>query len=323
MKYRQLGSSGLVVSEVGLGCNNFGVRCDLARTREVVDAAFDTGVNFFDTADIYGGKGGSESFLGDILGVRRDEIVLATKFGMDMGTGERARGSRRYVRRAVEASLRRLKTDRIDLYQFHQPDPLTPIEETISTLGDLVREGKVLYIGCSNFSGWQLAEAHAVAKSLGVPAFVSIQNRYSVMAREIEIEVLDAAERFGAGVLPYYPLESGLLTGKFRRGAKAPEGTRLASRPTELDNANYDLLEALTRFAAEHQVELIDLAIRYLLSRPVVTSVIAGATSGAQLRRNVKTLDAPLTPEAFDELVSVLAPWSNLRDAARAGTGSL
>jgi aryl-alcohol dehydrogenase-like predicted oxidoreductase len=323
MEYRQLGNSGLMVSAVGLGCNNFGVRCDLGRTREVVDAAFDSGVNFFDTADIYGGKGGSETFLGDLLGTRRDDIVLATKFGMDMGTGESALGSRRYIRRAVEASLRRLKTDRIDLYQFHQPDPLTPIEETISTLGDLVREGKVLYIGCSNFTGWQLAEAHAVATSLGVPAFVSVQNRYSVMAREIEVEVLDAAERFGAGVLPYYPLESGLLTGKFQRGLQAPVGTRLASRPEELENANYDLVEALTVFATDHHMELLDVAVRYLLSHPVVSSVIAGATSGEQLRRNVKTLDAPFTPEVFDEIERVLAPWSNLRDASRASAGSL
>ena len=230
MRYRALGNSGLVVSVAGLGCNNFGRRLDVAATRAVVDAAIEAGITLLDTADIYGGRGRSEEILGEVLDGRRDQVVLATKFGPPArGHGLRsaagAKGGRGYIRRAVEQSLRRLRTDYIDLYQIHTPDPPTPIEETLAALGELVTEGKVRYIGNSNFTGWQIAEAAAAARALGVPPFISAQNHWSLLERAAEAEVVPAAVHFGLGVLPYFPLANGLLTGKVRRGqgpARAP-----------------------------------------------------------------------------------------------------
>lgn len=317
MEFRQLGNSGLTVSLLGLGCNNFGGRCDLERSREVINTALEAGINFFDTADVYGNRGGSEAFMGKILKGRRDEIVLATKFGLEMGTGERSLGSRRYIKAAVEASLRRLDTDRIDLYQLHTPDLLTPLEETLTALDDLVREGKVLYIGSSNFAGWQVADADHLARELGTQRFISIQNHYNVLDRALEDEVIPAAKHFGIGILPYYPLEAGLLTGKFTRGANPPKGTRLASRPQILECANFDLIEELCEFAKEQNMELIDLAFAYLYSEETVSSVIAGATSKEQVLRNVRSLDHQLGVEELAELDEILGQWDHLKHASR------
>ncbi len=307
MEFRQLGRSGLTVSVVGLGCNNFGIRCDYAQSEAVINAALDQGITFFDTADIYGGKGGSETFMGKILNGRRDQIVLASKFGMDMGTGDVALGSRKYIRKAIEASLSRLQTDYLDLYQMHQPDPLTPIEETLSALQELVQEGKVRYIGCSNFSGWQIAEADLKAKEMHVERFISAQNHYSLIEREVEKEVIPACEHFGLGMLPFYPLASGLLTGKFKRGEEPPAGTRLANRRSELEDANWDLIEALNDFAASLGGTLLDLAISGLASKPAVASVIAGATRPEQVAANVKAIELKLSQQnqaKLDELLS-------------------
>ncbi|GGK97081.1 aldo/keto reductase [Mangrovihabitans endophyticus] len=293
MSYRRLGNSGLVVSVVGLGCNNFGRKLDAEQTASVVDAAFDAGITLFDTADIYGSPhGASEKTLGAALKGRRDDIVLATKFGMNMegvnGNDFGARGSRRYIVRAVEASLRRLDTDYIDLYQMHQPDPATPIDETLAALDDLVRSGKVRYLGNSNFAGWQIADADWTARAAGQTPFISAQNQYSLLQRDVESEVLPACEHFGLGFLPFFPLDSGLLSGKYRRGEKPAEGTRLSLERYQrwLDNADWDTIEALTAFGAERGHSLLDVAIAGLASRPAVTSVIAGATTPEQVRQN-------------------------------------
>ncbi|GIF42002.1 aldo/keto reductase [Actinoplanes xinjiangensis] len=293
MTYRRLGDSGLVVSVVGIGCNNFGRKLDLDGTREVVDAALDTGINLFDTADIYGTPhGSSEQLLGAALKGRRDEVVLATKFGMDMeglnGRDFGARGSRRYIVRAVEASLRRLETDHIDLYQMHTPDPATPIDETLTALDDLVRSGKVRYLGNSNFSGWQIADADWVARSGSLTRFISAQNQYSLLERSVETEVIPACERFGLGLLPFFPLESGLLTGKYRRGEQPPAGTRMANEryASWLARADWDTIEALTAFGAERDRSLLEVAVAGLAAQPGVTSVIAGATTAEQVQAN-------------------------------------
>ncbi|MEU4155583.1 aldo/keto reductase [Actinoplanes sp. NPDC026670] len=293
MTYRRLGDSGLVVSVVGIGCNNFGRKLDLDGTREVVDAALDAGINLFDTADIYGTPhGSSEQLLGAALKGRRDEVVLATKFGMDMeglnGRDFGARGARRYIVRAVEASLRRLETDHIDLYQMHAPDPATPIDETLSALDDLVRSGKVRYLGNSNFSGWQIADADWVARSGNQTRFISAQNQYSLLARDVETEVIPACERFGLGFLPFFPLESGLLTGKYRRGEQPPAGTRMANEryASWLARADWDTIEALTAFGAERDRSLLEVAVAGLAAQPGVTSVIAGATTAEQVQAN-------------------------------------
>lgn len=306
MRFRQLGNSGLTVSEVGLGCNNFGVRCDFEQSKEVIYSALDSGINFFDTADMYGDRGGSETFMGEILKGRREEIVLATKFGMEMGTGDVALGSKRYIKRAIEASLRRLQTDYIDLYQFHQPDPLTPIEETLCALDDLIREGKVLYIGSSNFSGWQIAQAHYISRQLNISRFISAQNLYSLLEREIETEVVPACGHFGVGILPFYPLAAGLLTGKFKRGGEIPRGTRLATRPHVVEGANFDLIEALEHFAQSRGMGLLELAFLFLLARPEVSSVIAGATSKEQVYANVASVDHELSREDIKAIYEIL-----------------
>ena len=293
MSYRRLGNSGLVVSVVGIGCNNFGRKLDAEGTEQVVDAAFDAGITLFDTADIYGTPhGASEEALGAALKGRRDDIVLATKFGMDMeganGADRGARGSRGYIVRAVEASLRRLDTDYIDLYQLHRPDEATPIDETLAALDDLVRSGKVRYLGNSNFAGWQIADADWTARAGGMTPFISAQNQYSLLHREVEAEVVPACEHFGLGLLPFFPLDSGLLSGKYRRGEKPAEGSRLSLERNRhwLENADWDLIEALTAFGAERGHSLLDVAIAGLAARPAVTSVIAGATTPEQVRAN-------------------------------------
>jgi aryl-alcohol dehydrogenase-like predicted oxidoreductase len=283
---RPLGDCGLQVSVVGLGCNNFGRRLDLDGTRAVVDAALAEGVTFLDTADIYGGQGASEKLLGQVLEGRRDEVVLATKFGMDMGDGKGPRGSRGYILQAIEASLRRLRTEVIDVYWYHQPDGVTPIDETLETLDGLVQAGKVRAIGASNFSAEQIEEADTVARERGLTRFAAIQNEYSLLVREAEEEVLPACERLGLGFVPYFPLASGLLTGKYRRGAAAPSGTRLSARDQVASDEQFDLVEALERYGEERGVSLLEVAIGALLARPAVSSVIAGATKPEQVRAN-------------------------------------
>lgn len=297
MTYRPLGDSGLMVSAVGIGCNAFSRRVDLDGVRDVLAAARDTGVTLLDTADVYGAEpGGSEELLGQALQGQRDSFVVATKFGLDMrganGDDHGVRGSRRYVRRAVEASLRRLRTDHIDLYQLHRPDDVTPLEETLSVLSDLVHEGKVGYIGCSNFAGWQLADADWTSRTAGLERFVSVQNRYSLLDRSIEAEVAPAAERFGLGILPYFPLEYGLLTGKYRRGQAAPQGSRAAvdTRADWLAAADWDRIEAVEAYARERDLSVLDVAVAGLAAQPCVSSVISGATSGEQVRANAAAL---------------------------------
>ena len=295
MTYRPLGDSGLMVSAVGIGCNAFGRRVGLDGVREILDAAQDVGVTLLDTADVYGGGGASEEMIGEAIRGRRDDFVLATKFGMDMaganGADHGVRGSRHYVRRAVEASLRRLRVDHLDLYQLHEPDEVTPIEETLSALTDLVREGKVRYVGCSNFEGWRIADADWTARTAGLERFVSVQNRYSLLHRDLEAEVAPAAEQFGLGVLPYFPLEFGLLTGKYRRGQEPPAGSRAATAPSSwLEHADWDRIEALTGYAEARGLSLLDVAIAGLAAQPAVASVIAGATRGDQVRANAAAL---------------------------------
>jgi len=309
MKLRRLGASGLKVSEVGLGCNNFGMRIDEKATEAVVGAAIDAGVTLFDTADIYGGTK-SEEFLGKALGKRRGDIVLATKFGMRIGDDERKKGgSRRYIMRAVEDSLTRLKTDWIDLYQMHQPDPDTPIDETLRALDDLVTQGKVRYIGNSNFAGWQIADADWTAA--GSSRFVSAQNQYSLLERRVEHEVLPACENFGLGFLPFFPLGSGLLSGKYRRGEAPPEGTRLAAWGSRgaaaLSEKNFDKVEKLTGWAQDRGHTILELAFAWLLGHDVVSSVIAGATSVEQVKANAATAAWELTAEEVDEVAALIS----------------
>jgi aryl-alcohol dehydrogenase-like predicted oxidoreductase len=285
MRTRRLGREGPQVSTVGLGCNNFGLRVDLEGTRAVVDAALDAGVTLLDTADTYGDSA-SEEFLGEILQGRRDRVVLATKFGGRMEG--RGGGSRKHIHQAVAASLRRLQTDWIDVYQYHVPDGVTPIEETLEALNELVQEGKVRFIGSSNFPAAQVDEADAVARQRGWARFVSAQNQYSLLRREAEAELLPTCERLGVGVLPYFPLASGLLTGKYRRGESAPEGTRLSGRSDVFTDETFDRLEALESYGAERGVTLLDVAIGGLLAHAPVASVIAGATKPEQVRANVR-----------------------------------
>jgi aryl-alcohol dehydrogenase-like predicted oxidoreductase len=286
-----LGNDGPEVSVVGLGCNNFGMRVDLEGTRAVVDAALDAGVTLLDTADIYGNKGGSESFLGDVLEGRRERVVLATKFGGDMGDGTEARGSREYIRKAVDASLRRLRTDYVDLYQYHTPDKLTPFAETFGTLDELVREGKVRYVGHSNLSAEQVEEVEELAREHGWTRSVSAQNRYSLLHRDPEDDLLPVCERLGLGVLPYFPLASGLLTGKYKRGQPRPEGARLSERDEVFTDETFDRLEALEAYAQQRGISLLDVAIGGLLGRPAVASVISGATKPEQVRANAAAGD--------------------------------
>jgi aryl-alcohol dehydrogenase-like predicted oxidoreductase len=285
LETRSLGHSGLKTSVVGLGCNNFGRRADLAATRAVVDSALEEDVTFFDTADIYG-RGLSEEYLGVVLEGRRDRVVLATKFGMDMGDGRGPRGSREYIRHAVEASLRRLRTDTIDVYWYHRPDGETPISETLEALHELVRAGTVRAIGASNFDAGQLREADAVAREGGLTPFTAVQNEYSLLVRDAEAEVLPTCERLGLGFVPYFPLASGLLTGKYRPGEAGPAGVRLSGRDEIATREQFELIAALERFARERGASLTEIAIGTLLARDTVSSVIAGATRPEQVHAN-------------------------------------
>jgi aryl-alcohol dehydrogenase-like predicted oxidoreductase len=293
MRYRPLGNSGLQVSVVGLGCNNFGRRLDVAGSRRVVDAALEAGITLLDTAEMYGGHGRSEEILGEALAGRRDQVVLATKFGhqdVDMGYGAAAgaKGGRAYIRRAITHSLRRLRTDYIDLYQLHTPDPVTPMAETIAALDELVREGKVRYIGHSNLPGWQIADAAHLAARMGATPFVSAQNEWSLLERGAEAEVVPAARRFGLGVLPYFPLANGLLTGKVRRGQGPLPGTRLASRQGYITGKKLDRVEALIAWAGGQGITLLDVAVGGLAAQPCCASVISGAMSAEQVKANAQ-----------------------------------
>ena len=304
---RALGVLGPEVTVIGLGCNNFGRRVDLEGTRAVVDAALEQGITFFDTADIYGSPHGrSEEFLGEVLTGRRDQVVLATKFGMDMGDGRGPRGSRDYILHAIEASLGRLRTDVIDYYWYHEPDGVTPIAETLETLDELVRAGAVRAIGASNFSAEQIEEADAVARDRGLTRFTAVQNHYSLLVRDSEPEVLPTCERLGLGFVPFFPLASGLLTGKYRRGSPAPDGTRLAERSQVATDRQFDLVEAIERYASDRGRSITEVAIGALLARRPVSSVIAGATKPEQVRANVAA--ARWTPDETDmvELEEVL-----------------
>ncbi len=307
MRYRQLGESGLTVSVIGLGGNNFGGRIGLKETRSVVDAALDCGVTLVDTADIYGSKGGSEELLGQVLAGRREHVVLATKFGMDMGDGTVARGSRTYIRRAVEESLRRLQTDYIDLYQYHVPDGVTPLEETLATLDELITDGKVRYIGSSNFAGWQIADADWIARTQHQARFVSAQNHYNLLQRDAEQEIIPSCVNRGVGVLPYFPLANGLLTGKYSRGQAPPRGTRLTGRESELTDDVFDKLEALQRFGAEHRRSLLEVGIAGLAAMPAIASVIAGATKPEQARANAAAGEWELSSDELGTLRSALS----------------
>jgi aryl-alcohol dehydrogenase-like predicted oxidoreductase len=307
LETRSLGVLGPEVPVIGLGCNNFGRRVDLRGTRAVVDAALEEGVTFFDTSNTYGDPHGrSEEFLGEVLEGRRDQVVLATKFGMDMGDGLGPRGSRDYILQAIEASLRRLRTDVIDYYWYHQPDGVTPIAETLETLTGLVQAGKVRYIGASNFSAEQIEEADAVARDRGFARFTGIQNNYSLVHREAECEVLPTCERLGIGFVPFFPLASGLLTGKYRRGEPAPAGTRLAGRAQVASDEQFAVVEAVARFAADHGASMTDVAIGALLAQPAVSTVIAGATKPEQVRTNAAAGRWRPEPGDLDELHSML-----------------
>ena len=313
MTYRPLGASGLVVSTVGLGCNAFGVRADIDATRDIVHAAIDSGITLFDVADIYGPEPGvSEQLLGEALGEHRADVVLATKFGMDMqganGADHGVRGSRRYIRRAVEASLRRLRTDHIDLYQMHEPDPVTPIEETLTALQELVAEGKVRYVGSSNFVGWQVVEADWVARNSGSAAFISAQNKYSMYDRSAEAELIPACEHVGVGLIPFFPLEYGLLAGRYRRGEPAPEGSKLSGSSGRLENADFDRIERFEAYAAERGLSPVQVAIGGLAAQPAVASVIAGASKADQVLTNAEAGQWEPTPEDLVALDEITAP---------------
>jgi len=307
LETRSLGVLGPEVPVIGLGCNNFGRRVDVEGTRAVIDAAIEEGVTFLDTSNTYGDPHGqSETFLGEVLQGRRDQVVLATKFGMDMGDGLGPRGSRDYILQAIDASLKRLRTDVIDYYWYHQPDGVTPIAETLETLDGLVQAGKVRWIGASNFSAEQIEEADAVARDRGFARFTAIQNNYSLLVRDAEREVLPTCERLGIGFVPFFPLASGLLTGKYRRGEAAPSGTRLAARDEVASSEQFDVVETVERFASEHGVSMIEVAIGALLARPVVSTVIAGATKPEQVRTNAAAGRWQPDADELEELYSKL-----------------
>jgi aryl-alcohol dehydrogenase-like predicted oxidoreductase len=315
MRYRTLGDSGLLVSVVGLGGNNFGGRLDVEQTRAVVDAAIDEGITLLDTAEMYGKEGGSELALGEVLRGRRDKVVLATKFGhqaVDMGYGlaAGAKGGRNYIKVAVEKSLARLRTDYIDLYQLHTPDPVTPIEETIAALDDLVTQGKVRYIGHSNLSGWQLADAAHIAQAGGRTPFISAQNHWSLLERDAEQDVVPAARHFGLGLLPYFPLANGLLTGKVRRGQDVPAGTRLAEprRSGYVTDSKLDQVEALIAWGEQQDASILQIAIGGLAALPGCTCVIAGATSPEQVKANAAAGDWVPTAEQLAEIDEIVPP---------------
>jgi len=299
VRQRAIADTAIEVSRVGLGTNNFGRRLDRAATERVIDAALDAGINFFDSADIYG-DGDSERFIGECLaGGRRDRVVLATKFGM------RASGARAHVRGAIDASLARLRTDHIDVYYYHRPDGVTPLAETIGALDELVREGKVRAFAASNFTPAQIEEGERLARELGTGRFAALQNDYSLLERAAEAEVLPLCERYGIGFVPYYPLASGLLSGKYRRGEPPPPGSRLALRPERLTDAAFDVVERLEAWAAAHSHSLLELAIAYVASQPAVVSVIAGATTPGQVRANAAAAEWQLTAEELAEVATL------------------
>jgi aryl-alcohol dehydrogenase-like predicted oxidoreductase len=315
MHYNTLGHSGLQVSEVGLGCMNFGMANTEAESAEIVHKAIELGVNLFDTADVYGERGKSEEWLGRALGARRPEVVIATKFAGPMSSDrfDMEGGSRRYIMQAVEASLRRLDTDYIDLYQMHRADEKTPIEETLRALDDLIRQGKVRYIGCSNYAAWQITEAAWTSGSCSLDGFISAQNRYSLLTRDLEKEVIPACDSYGLGILPYFPLESGLLTGKYRKGEPPPEGTRLAKWGSWGSGAfastdKIDKVEALNELCARYDHSLLDMAMGWLASQPAVASVIAGVTTCEQLEQNVKAGEWRSSDVELAEIDEITAP---------------
>jgi len=305
MEKRNLGKSGLLVSVVGLGCNNFGQFIDFEASRNVIDKAIELGITLFDTADFYGKRGGSETMLGQILGKRRKDIILATKFGLPMDDAEALKGaSRRYIFSAVEASLRRLKTDWIDLYQLHQVDSLTPMHETLRALDDLVRQGKLRYIGISNHPAWKVADAQWISRHHNLISYVSCQDEYSLLVREPERELIPMMKSFGIGLLPYFPLASGLLSGKYKRD-NLPPGTRLATAlfaKRFTTEENFAIVERLDDFCRNRAHTLLELAFSWLAANPVNSSIIAGATRPEQLEQNVKAVDWKLTPEDLAEI---------------------
>jgi aryl-alcohol dehydrogenase-like predicted oxidoreductase len=310
MEYKNLGRSGLQVSAVGIGCNNFGMRIDAEQTKAVVAKALELGINLFDTADVYGGRGKSEEFLGAALKGHRRNVVIATKFTSPMGEGPLwSGGSRRYIFEAVDDSLRRLGTDYIDLYQVHFPDAKTPIEETMRALDDVVRAGKVRYIGCSNFSGWQVVESQWVAREGHLSPFVSAQNQYNLLDRRVERELMPACAKYGLGILPYFPLASGFLSGKYKHGEAPPDGTRLAAwgprGQAMLSDQNFDVLGRLEAFAAARGHAMIDLAIGWLGSHETVPCVIAGATKPEQVEQNARAAEWKLTAEEMAEVDAI------------------
>ena len=310
MEIRNLGCSGLRVSAVGLGCNNFGQRTDLETSRKVIHKAIDLGITLFDTADIYADMGGSETVLGEVLGDRRKDIVLATKFSKPMSTdGTKQGASRRYIMSAVEASLKRLKTDYIDLYQQHDYDPLTPIDETLRALDDLIRQGKVRYIGNSNFPAWRIAEAEHVARAMNVTRYISCQDEYSLVVRDIERDLLPCAQEYKLGLLPFFPLASGLLTGKYRRGQAAPDDSRFGRVPRLRDRyvtpRNEEIVEKLEALAQARGHSMLELAFSWLASRPQVASVIAGATRVEQVEQNAKAITWRLSADDMAEIEKI------------------
>jgi aryl-alcohol dehydrogenase-like predicted oxidoreductase len=307
MEFRNLGNSGLQVSLAGLGCNNFGMRIDAEQTRAVVHKALDEGITFFDTANIYGGAGKSEEMLGKALGNRRHEIVLASKAGMTMGEGPYNHGgSRRHLIASCEASLRRLGTDYLDLYQIHTPDPSTPEQETLATFDDLVRSGKVRYIGCSNYAGWQLADAIGIARERGLASYISAQNQYNLLDRSIERQLIPACRHFNVGILPFFPLASGFLTGKYRPGTEPPKGTRFASIPRlagqVLNEGNFAILRQLQEFASARGHTMLEMAVSWLAAQPQISSVICGATRPEQVTENVKAVSWKMSGEELAEI---------------------
>ena len=309
MEYRRLGNSGLQVSAVGLGTNNFGGRMEAEPAARVVDEAIELGINFIDTADIYS-KHLSEEYIGRAVKGKRQQVLIATKAAGAMGEDPNDRGaSRQHIVPAVEESLRSLDTDYIDLYQMHFPDASTPIEETLRALTDLVRQGKVRYIGCSNYASWQAAEALWTSRTEHLESFVSVQPNYSLLNREVEKELVPFCRQYNMGILPFFPLASGFLTGKYRRGQAPPEGTRLAGGRMGarwLTDANFDMLDRLETFAAERGHPMVELAIAWLLATPQVSSVIAGATKPEQLQANAKAVEWHLTPEDLEEIDRIM-----------------
>jgi aryl-alcohol dehydrogenase-like predicted oxidoreductase len=322
VRYHQLGSSGLTVSALGLGCNNFGLTCDADQARGIVDAALEGGVTLFDTAEAYGKPPGtSESFLGDALEGRRQRAVVSTKVGsFSMRTPDLAPGSRRNLRQALEGSLRRLKTDYVDLLYLHQPDFQTPIEETLAAMDELVKEGKVRHLGSANFSAWRIVEAELLARSQGVTRFVASQNAYSLVDRMVELDISVVCARYGIGLMPYFPLADGLLTGRYRRGEAAPPGSRLAGRPQVLADAHaLDHLEALQAFAAERSLTLLQVALGGLAAKPTVASVIAGASRADHVRANVEAIDWQPGAADCDALEAIAQPAKYIPLGSRTG----